>query len=117
MAMESVFRLCVTMYVGSYMCLENAACCIILLLLVQYIIAVTCIIERNKITHLDSYRVYFVIFIMHVISFVLDLFPVVNISMYFEFFFDTHTHTHIYAYSQEYKFGDAHLLLFHPYKL
>jgi len=90
MAMESVFRLCVAMYVGSYVCLQNAACCIILLLLVQYITAVTCIIERNKITHLDSYRVYFVIFIMHVISFVVNLFPcILN-------FFGTQTHIYIY---------------------
>jgi len=136
MAMESVFRLFVAMYVVSYVCLQNAACYIILLLPVQYITAVTCIIERNKITHLDSYRVRFVIFIMH---FVINLFPVVNISLYFEFFLHTrtHTHTHIYiyiciyiyvytyihtyththTYSQEYKFGNAHLLLFHSYKL
>jgi len=60
-------------------------CCVLyyLLLLVQYITAVTCIIERNKITHLDSYRIHFVIFIMHVISFVINLFPVFNIFMDF----------------------------------
>ena len=98
MAMESVFRLCVAMYVMSYVCIRNAACCIFLLLLVQYITAVTCIIERNKITHLDSYRVHFVIFIM---TFHLSL--IYSQWSTFPFilnFFDTHacTHTHIYIY-------------------
>jgi hypothetical protein len=105
MAVEGVFRLCIAMYV--------VICAIECSMLFYFIItAVTCsIIERNKITHwiAAEYTLYFSSCMA--ISFVINSFPVANIAMYF-YFFDIYVC--VCAYSQEYKFGDVHLLSFHP---